>query len=221
MADPHTSTPDSREPEIRQPEGTAPNGSAESAYIRRRAAALTVIAALIVIPAAILLSQRGGGGGGTDTRTSSDIIVPQTTHSLSDKKAGMSISWPKDWTGEKTKEGAIRLVSKDKSTAVVLIAFPSRNGKDAAKAFRSEALATRDSFKHGKLVVVRHPELLSGLHTASGIITGTNKKGSKQRVVLIVARGKRHVYAFETLAPASGGRLGDVAVISRSLKLTG
>jgi hypothetical protein len=192
-------------------------------FLRRRAVALTLITALIVIPAAILLSQLvgGGGGGGRATTTGSrDVVIPATPHRLVDRKAGISISWPDGWR-QSRKAGTIKLISRDKTTALLIAASQPATPQAAKAEYKNILGALQQAYRHPKVELVRVSQPLAGLPTASAFVTGRNTKGNLQRVGVIVARGRKHVYIVEVIAPTRGGRLGDIAVMNRRLQLTG
>jgi hypothetical protein len=185
-------------------------------FLRRRAVALTAITALIVIPAAVLVSQLFGG----DDSNKNDLVIPATPHAFTDRGAGITIRWPDGWR-QTHRPGAVKLVSKDNTTAILVAASTPATAKAARSEFRDVIVALRRSYRHPRVDLAGSSQPVSGLRTATATISGRNSKGVAQQVSAIVARGKRHVYLIEIIAPNRGGRLGDVALISRRLELRG
>jgi hypothetical protein len=188
-------------------------------FLRRRAIVLSTITVLIVVPLILLIGQLGGGDGG-DGRQGTTVIVPPTPNSFTDSKLGISVRWPNGW--RKTRKAAtIRLVSKDRTTALLISASPGRSRADATRELRSVLLALKSTYRRTRILIDKHPVPLSGLPTGGAVVTGTNRKGVKQKIGVTVARGHEHIYLVEFITPGRGGRLGDVAVIGRTIRLTG
>lgn len=184
-------------------------------FLRRRAVALTVITALIVIPAVLLLNQLFGGGDG-----SRDVTLPSTPHKFKDRKTGIEVRWPKGWE-MKRRPGGVVLTSKDDTTAFVVGASRPGTSRAARATFRQVVGALRATYRKPRVRYAANPRQIDGLPTLGALISGKKKRGgAAQQVTVNIARGRRHVYLIEIIAPARGGRLGDVALIGRRLRLS-
>jgi hypothetical protein len=190
-----------------------------SAFLRRRAVALSAIALMIIVPATLLIGQLEGDDAKDRATT---VVIPQTPKSFKDAKLGVEVRWPKDWRSKiDRKAGRLELTSKDHTTVFSLAVEPGASGPKAKAFFRSAVLAVANAYKNSRYTLSKLPQRVSGLPTASGIVRGTNKKNVKLTISVTVARGRKKLYLIEIFAPQRGGRVGDLAVIGRTLKLTG
>jgi hypothetical protein len=178
--------------------------------------ALTVITALIVVPGVLLLTQVIGGGDG-----SSDVTLPGTPHHYTDKKSGISVRWPNGWKLTR-RAGGVVLSSKDRTTGLVIAASRPSTRRAARATLKATVFALSQTYRRPRVSLARNSRSVSGLPTETARIAGTRRKGGGRQITsVIIARGRRHVYLIEIIAPARGGRLGDVALISRRLRLSG
>jgi hypothetical protein len=166
----------------------------------------------MLIPLAVLLTR----GDGDEGDAADPLVLPRA---LNDAKRGISLRWPDGWTLARPK-GRVELTSSDRTTAMLIAATRPSSGPLAAQEYKDVISELKRVYKKPKVALTRDSKPLSGLPTASAIVRGVNRKGVQQVISVIVAKGRRHVYLIEIVAPQGGGRLGDAALISRSLRLT-
>jgi hypothetical protein len=181
---------------------------------RRRVLLMFIVGLAVAIPVTLLL--RGDDDEPAPATTS---VVPALNPGVNDKGLDAHYQVPKGWK-ESRQGGAIKLQSRDKTT---LIAIAAPAAASQSEQVLDDAIA---GVKSGYRDVDIHPgsgKKVGGLKAKGAVATAKTPDGGALRILIAVAKGKRHTYLVEvfTAANANPQRLAEAQVALNSLQLQG
>ena len=186
---------------------------------------LGVIALLIVVPVYMLFIRDGDSppsdsellGAAADPNKAAEVLLEQ----VSDAEQGITIRYPAGWHGD-TEEKTVRVKSPDSKTVVAVT-----TGGPADKApvvFKEAVRGVASSYEHPRVTLAKPEQAkpVSGLSSASAIISGKLKGGDNATTLLSVARGRHTAYVVSAIVPPNGGDIGVAnLILDRGLTLSG
>jgi len=180
---------------------------------------------LIVVPVYVLFIRDDDSppsdsellGAAADPNKAAEVLLEQ----VSDAQQGITIRYPAGWHGD-TEDKTVRVKSPDPKTVIAVTTGGPAN--QAPAVFQEAVRGVASSYEHPRVTLAKPAEAkpISGLPSASAVISGKLKGGDNATTLLSVARGSHTAYVVSAIVPPNGGDIGVAnLILQRGLTLSG